>query len=58
MYTYKYFKEKFLKSFPVILIYFLSFNSFEGLKEIRVLGREEYFFNEVREGVINTNRYI
>jgi rod shape-determining protein MreD len=34
MYTYKYFKEKFLKSFPVILIYFLSFNSFEGLKEI------------------------
>ncbi|MDA9801511.1 ABC transporter ATP-binding protein/permease [Candidatus Pseudothioglobus singularis] len=29
----------------------------EGLKEIRVLGNEEYFFNEVREGVINTNRY-
>jgi ABC-type multidrug transport system fused ATPase/permease subunit len=29
----------------------------EGLKEIRVLGNEEYFLNEVREGVINTNRY-
>ena len=29
----------------------------EGLKEIRVLGNEEYFFNEVREGVTNNNTY-
>ncbi len=33
MYTFKYLKEIFLKSFPIILLYFLSFSSFEGLKE-------------------------
>jgi rod shape-determining protein MreD len=34
MYTLKYLKEAFLKSTPVILLYFLSFSSFEGLKEL------------------------
>ena len=33
MFTYKYLKELFSRNLPVILLYFLSFNSFEGLKE-------------------------
>ena len=34
MYTFKYLKEIFLKSLPVILLYFISFSSFEGLKAV------------------------
>ena len=33
MFTYKYLKELFSRNLPVILLHFLSFNSFEGLKE-------------------------
>jgi ATP-binding cassette, subfamily B, bacterial PglK len=29
----------------------------EGLKEVRVLGNEEYFLNQVREGAIKNNKY-
>mgnify|MGYP006116727849 CR=1 FL=1 len=34
MYTFRYFKEICLRSFPIILLYFLSFNSFEGMKAV------------------------
>ena len=34
MYTFKYLKEIFLKSLPIILLYFISFSSFEGLKAV------------------------
>ena len=34
MYSFKYLREISLKSLPIILLYFLSFNSFEGVKEI------------------------
>ncbi len=33
MFSFKYLKEITLKSFPLVLLYFLSFNSFENLKE-------------------------
>ena len=34
MLTLRYLKEYSLKSFPIILLYFLSFNSFEGVKAV------------------------
>ena len=34
MYSLKYLKETFLRSLPIILLYFVSFNSFEGLKDL------------------------
>jgi rod shape-determining protein MreD len=34
MFSFKYIKENFLKSLPVILLYFLSFGSFEGIKSL------------------------
>ena len=34
MYTFKNIREILLQSLPVILLYFLCFNSFEGIKEI------------------------
>ena len=37
MYTFRKFKDSVLQSFPIILLYILSFNSFEGLKEFENL---------------------
>ena len=34
MYTLKYLKEICLKSLPIIILYFISFNSFEGFKAV------------------------
>ena len=34
MFTFKYLKEIFLKFLPIALLYFISFNSFEGLKAV------------------------
>ena len=34
MFSFKYLKETLLKLFPVIFLYFLSFNSFEGIKSL------------------------
>ena len=35
MYTLKYFKEISLKSLPLIILYFMSFNSFEEIKSVQ-----------------------
>ena len=37
MYTFKYIKQLCFRSLPVVLLYFLSFNSFENLKEFKNL---------------------
>jgi rod shape-determining protein MreD len=34
MYTFRYLKEFSLKSLPIIILYFLAFNSFEGVKAV------------------------
>jgi len=34
MFTFKYIKEVLLKSLPIIFLYYLAFNSFEGIKSL------------------------